>query len=40
MHRGGHVGGIVVPIEKVEGEGFFTHQVIVHHEGPDEVVGA
>ena len=40
VHGGGHVGGIVVPVEEVEGEGFFAHQVVIDDEGPDEVVGA
>src|SRR3546814_13076000 len=35
-----HARRVGVPVEQVEGEGVLAHQVVVHHEGPDEVIGA
>ena len=40
VHGRRHARGIGVPVEQVEGEGVLAEQVVVHHEGPDEVVGA
>jgi hypothetical protein len=40
VHLVGHARGIGVPVEQVEGEGLLAHQVVVDHEGPDQVVGA
>ena len=40
VHQCRHAGGIAVPIQQVEGEGVLAQQVVVHHERPDQVVGA
>jgi hypothetical protein len=40
VHRRRHARGIGVPVQQVEGEGVLAQQVVVHHEGPDQVVRA
>ena len=40
MHPRGHPSGIGVPVQQVERELIVAQQVVVDHEGPDQVVGA
>ena len=40
VHRRRHAGGVGVPVEQVERERILAHQVVVHDERPDQVVGA
>ena len=39
VHGGGHARGIGIPVEQVEGEGLLAQQVVVDHEGPDQIIG-
>jgi hypothetical protein len=40
VHLRRHASGIGVPVQQVERERFLAEQIIVHHERPDQIVGA
>jgi len=40
VHGGRHASGVRVPIEEIERNGLLPEQVIVHDEGPNQVVRA
>jgi hypothetical protein len=39
VHRRRHAGAVAVPIQQVEGKRLVAEQVVIDHEGPDEIVG-
>ena len=39
MHLRRHASRVRVPIQQVEGKRVFAQQIVVHHEGPDKIVG-
>ena len=40
MHLRRHARGIGIPVQQVEGERIVAHQIVVDHEGPDQVIRA
>jgi hypothetical protein len=36
----GHPRGVGIPVQQIEGVGILAQQVVVHHEIPDQIVGA
>ncbi len=40
VHYPGHAGGIRIPVQQIKGEGILAHQIVVDHEGPDQIIAA